>query len=203
MTLTSSGSEVNIGRIVDSANFSYFRCMRLLAIPLLLIMLLQAGGLMLICTVQRELVQAEMQRELNRPDAEVKKLVLSRKEYAAAKLNHFEIRHEGKMYDVRSRIFEDGRVLLEVIHDEKEESLFREIKKLVMHHDTHDTKLPKALKVLSGAYYTTAAKITIDPRVQYLSKEGFLLERKYPEDILMKVTSPPPEEFPFFKSVYS
>ena len=176
--------------------------MRLLAIPLLLIMLLQAGGLMLFCTVQREVVQAEMKRELARPDAEVKKLVLSRREYAAAKLNHFEIRHEGKMYDVRSRVFEDGQVVLEVIHDEKEESLFREIKKLVMHHDTHDTKLPKALKVLSGTFYTTAAKITIDPRVQYISKEHFLMESENPEDLLMKVSSPPPDGIPFSHFIY-
>ncbi len=98
-------------------------------IPLLLIILLQSGGISLYYKIQQSLAHNQAHHKLHKKNTRFHKLTLTLSEYHHSKVEHDEIRLNGKMYDVKSAKIVGNTVELQVIHDTEEETMFKEIRK--------------------------------------------------------------------------
>ncbi len=166
---------------------------RTVSLFLFLLLAFQAGGLLFIYSFQQQFIRQRMLKALEGNDERIEKLVLTKEVYRAAKVNHFEICMEGKMYDVKSVSMQDDTVELLAIHDKDEENILEEIRKLICH--SSDKKLPYS-NLLSGLSTLTYEKAGCFFTVPSFVKENRLsvqLRTVRPVSLSLPVICPPPE----------
>lgn len=125
-------------------------------ISLLLILLLQAGGMLLIYKIQQFSAQYKMSLAMNNNEASFEKLVINIDEYYKCRLNSREISYNGDLYDVKSlKLCGDSTELL-VLKDEKETALLEEIKEFLRKSNQSKKELPDHLQKLFSISYIAA-----------------------------------------------
>lgn len=171
---------------------------KLLALSLLFFLFAQSGGLLYLYSLQQEFVRAHMEAELNNPKAKFETLRMSLNDFKEGRKNAFEVKYQGKMYDVKGIQVFGNTVSMLALHDTKEESLMHEIKKLICHADDHTQALPDLLLKLSSLTYLSVGTQLNDSFLEcvapghplYLSPADYLIS----QDIFL----PPPERLSFF-----
>lgn len=160
---------------------------------LLILVFFQSGGLMLLFSVQQEMIREEMREEILRAESGSELLVLSVEEYMSAKVDSREIRWEGQMYDVVSVKKEEANVILKVLRDHKEETLLRSLKKIIRHGSEDKGRLLSGVLMLSFLPYLHTLHPVIQPGV-------FILNNSISHDWIPSLSSfngdfqgPPPE----------
>jgi hypothetical protein len=120
---------------------------------LLLLLILQSGGLFIAFKLQQYSAKAIMSMTMDRKETIYQPMTLSLTDYEKSLVEKNEIFYQGKMYDIKSKIFLGDSVDMMVIQDEKEEEIFKKVKKLL----THETKkIPDTiLHLLSLNYFQT------------------------------------------------
>lgn len=120
---------------------------------MLTIILLQAGGMLLVYKTQQFYVQEEMQQTLNSDKTQFQKIILSLRDYQKSQINAHEISVKGKMYDVKSvNISGDSGALL-VLNDSKEENILEKIKDFTEGTNRPNNDLPNQLQQLFSLNY--------------------------------------------------
>ena len=166
---------------------------KLLALSLLLFLFAQSGGLLNLYSLQQIFVQWQMEEELNNPNAKFEFISMSRHDFEKGRKNSFEVKWNGRMYDVKNIKFFGDSVSMLAIHDTKEETLLHEIEKLICHAEDKGHVLPSLLLKLSSltyissleqlVYFVKNKSLAICPF--YISPAAFLISQD--------VSSPPPE----------
>jgi hypothetical protein len=122
-------------------------------IVLIIILLLQSGGVLLIFQAQQCIVQYEMSEKLINGNASFEKVTLTVSEYKKYRIHSNEILFNGKMYDVKTATVKNNTVELLVIHDNEEEFILKKIKYAVKNSGLPDGKLPIQLFKLISLIY--------------------------------------------------
>jgi len=120
---------------------------------LLAILLLQAGGMLLIYKIRQFYVQHEMMLLVKNNETSVEKLVLTSEEYKKSRLNSREISYKGNMYDVKSVNISGDTVKLLVFKDAKEKILINEIKDFLHKSNESKKELPDQLQKFLSINY--------------------------------------------------
>ena len=161
-------------------------------IALLSILIIQAGGGLLIYKIQQYYVQMEMERALNNEETSFQQLTLSFNDFQKGKINAHEISFDGKMYDIRSIKISGDKVELLVINDTKEENIIENIKRSVNPNDQQNKGLPSQfVKLLTLVYVVPAT----DPDLLLQKKQRHIFVPFC--DIIVShksdITAPPPK----------
>ena len=167
---------------------------KFLAFSLLVFLLAQSGGLISLYSLQQQFVQDFMLEELNNPNAEFETIQLSKADFEKGRKNSFEVKFEGKMYDVKNIEFFGDSVRMLALHDVKEETILHEIEKMICHAEDQNGTLPVLILKLSTLLYLPA--IFADGNfIAKIEKQQNLF---FNEDVLCtsfkEITSPPPEK---------
>ncbi len=123
------------------------------SILLLSILLLQAGGLLVVFKMQQCYVWQEMQLSLKDNQTPFQKITLPFFDYQKSKINSHEISVNGKMYDVKSISLSDDKVELLVIHDSREENILQKIKDFAISTNQPNTDFANQLFQLLSLNY--------------------------------------------------
>ncbi len=163
------------------------------SISLLLLILLQIGGMLLVYQLQQRSVQQEMKQTLCNEPTRLEKITLSTKEYNSYKINAGEIAIDGKMYDVKSVKHSVHSVELWVINDQKEEHILQKIASFFHQNEAAPkSKFPNQLEQLFSLAYLLPENYS--PRFRATVANHF-----YPLTLLYNTTdhlfifTPPPE----------
>ena len=122
---------------------------------LLIILLLQTGGILLIFQVQQGYVQYQMSEKLKNDKLPFKKIILSLHEYEQCRVSSNEIAVDGKMYDFKSATFSDNSVELLAVHDAEEEGILEKINCILKTTGSPNTNFPLQLHQLLTLVYLT------------------------------------------------
>jgi hypothetical protein len=127
-----------------------------ISISLLLILLLQTGGMLMVYKIQQFSVQYKMSRAMNNNEASFEKLIFNLDEYYKCRLNSREISYNGDLYDVKSVKFCGAIAELLVLKDERETALLEEIKAFLHKSNQSKKELPDHLQKLLSINYIAA-----------------------------------------------
>ena len=128
---------------------------------LLIILFLQAGGMLLFNKVQHCFNSYKIQEALNDTETHFQKITLTYPAYLQSKIKSDEICVDGKMYDVKSMIIKDNKVELLVIHDSDEEKILKKIKAFFNNSTPENSKLPVQLQQLLTLNYLCQGPIKL------------------------------------------
>jgi hypothetical protein len=117
---------------------------------LLLLLILQSGGLYIAFKLQQYAAKSIMSMTMDREETIYQPMTLSRIDYEKSLVEKNEIYYQGKMYDIKSKTFSGDSVTMMVIHDEKEGKIFKKVRKLLTHGST---KTPDTLLRLLSLHY--------------------------------------------------
>lgn len=156
------------------------------------LLLLQAGGWLLCCEVQRMCAHNDMHRTIHRRNRPTAVLRLSVSEYNSHKVGKDELLLGGKMYDICSmRTVGIDELLLTVVRDKKEERAIANKNKVMGDKDS-DSQLPTVAVQLMEVVYVLPAMYALPvfwsqakASVAYLENSSFL--SRYPD-----IVAPPP-----------
>jgi hypothetical protein len=123
---------------------------------LLVILLLQTGGMLLIYKIQQFYVQYEMRLVVNDKETSFEKLILTIDDYKKSRFNSREISYKGNMYDVKSVNVTDNFAEVLVINDVKEKILLKEIKDFLHKSNQSKKELPDQLQKFLSINYLAA-----------------------------------------------
>ncbi|MBK7853422.1 MAG: hypothetical protein IPJ66_20445 [Bacteroidetes bacterium] len=125
-------------------------------ISLLTILLLQAGGLLLLFQIQQVRIQKSALHQLDSGSGKTEQIVLSEADFNSSKINDHELRMNGKLYDFRYISNSSGQIILNVFHDASEENLIDWIEALATSDGQQQGDLPAHLvKLLTTTYLIT------------------------------------------------
>lgn len=102
-----------------------------LYICLLGLLMLQAGGLMLLFQGRQQLIRMEVWQKLKLGSTRTEILCLSRSEFTENRVGNDELSLGGQMYDIRSVRFEDNEAQIEAFRDIEEENVLHTIRKML------------------------------------------------------------------------
>ena len=122
-------------------------------ILLLAILVIQAGGALLIFRFQQSCIQYQMSVALKAGKTSFTKLTLTVSEYQKSKVSSDEISYKGNMYDVRSANISGDRIELLVIHDSEEENILDKMSDFMNMPNPVGSKLPARLCELVSLNY--------------------------------------------------
>lgn len=159
---------------------------------LLTLLLLQAGGILLCYMAEQKLVRYEMKEKLENENAVFEKLILSKKDYNAAKRAHNELAFDQKLFDIKSKTFIGDSVHLLVINDTKEKQIEHKIEAYFAEDENPNSDQAKQIKKIFESHYLcpTQNEWRLANSWKYIS---------YPEwdttllPINLNTTSPPPQ----------
>jgi hypothetical protein len=123
-------------------------------IPLLLICLLQSGGMMFIYQFQQHEISEEVNLELDHGNLFLQTLTIPIGEFQKGRINEREFSRNGKMYDYKISLIHGSTIELLVFHDTKEESVLEKLKALVENTTKPGKDLPIKLRQLLSLTYT-------------------------------------------------
>lgn len=188
-----AGSKYQSDSDVFHSTLNSFQVTRKLACILLIIFSLQAGGWLMLHTVEQYFAQKVILSELNDPDTKFEKLILSVSEYEKGKLNSFEVIHHGKMYDVKSVQFSGDTVVLQVIHDKGEEDVLTEIRKLICHRSAKQSPSSSLLNKIMSVYFCKECLFPVVPFSIKLLGQTLVTNGEKIISAVYAVSTPPPE----------
>lgn len=167
---------------------------KILALSLLLFLFAQSGGLLNLYSLQQIFVQWHMEEELNNPNAVFESIRMSRSDFEKGRKNVFEVKWQGRMYDVKNIKFFGDSVSMLALHDIKEETVLHEIEKLICHAEDHNQVLPDLLLKLSSLTYLLGfVQTTCFVEQKSFANYPFYLSPAA-NLISQDVSSPPPEK---------
>ncbi len=166
---------------------------RILSVFLLLLLAFQAGGLLFIYCVQQQYIQHRMLSALSGNDDRLEKLILTKEVYYASKVNHFEICLDRKMYDIKSVVMQEESIELLAIHDEEEENILVEIRKLICNSSDKHLPYPQLLNKLLTVFYDQITFSGIVPEVLTLMNSSSSNDDVKLTFGIHVVFAPPPE----------
>ena len=134
-----------------------------------------------------------MLKALEGNDERIERLVLTKEVYRAAKVNHFEICMEGKMYDIKSVSMQGDTVELLAIHDKDEENILEDIRKLICHSSDKQLPYPKLLNNLLTMYYDQVLFSAIVPDILNLMNTSSSNDNVKLTFTIKNVSTPPPK----------
>jgi hypothetical protein len=140
---------------------------------LLAILLLQAGGMLLVYKIRQFFVQHEMMLLVKNSETSFEKLVLTSEEYQKSRLNSHEISFRGNMYDVKSVNISGDSVELLVINDAKEKNLVKDIKDFLNKSNQQKKELPDQLQKFLSLNFLSAQKESIIYIPSFFSSIGY------------------------------
>lgn len=79
---------------------------------ILLLLILQTGGLVMIGNLHQWLIKAEVWLDLEQEDENMNKIILSLDEFEKSRINTFEFKWKGEMYDFKSHQIQGDSVYL-------------------------------------------------------------------------------------------
>ncbi len=166
---------------------------KILALSLLLFLFAQSGGLLNLYSLQQIFVRAHMEEELNNPNAKFEFISMSLHDFEKGRKNSFEVKWNGRMYDVKNIKFFKDSVSMLAIHDTKEETVLHEIEKLICHAEDKNQVLPDLLLKLSSLTYLSGfIQTTYFAEQKSFANYPFYLS-PVANLISQDVSSPPPE----------
>jgi hypothetical protein len=122
-------------------------------IVLIILLSLQAGGLLVVYQVQQSALRHQMQQALKNPDTELEKLTLTLTQYCEGKRGEDELCLKGKMYDVKTVKFLNNEVTVLAASDTREDGIIADILDIVESDSETEHKFPKSLiELLTLAY---------------------------------------------------
>jgi hypothetical protein len=123
---------------------------------LLFILLLQAGGMLFIYTIEQRIVREEMVELLESDEGDFENLTLTLDEYKSSLVDEKEISIDGKMYDIKSVEYSGSHVKLIVVNDSKEEGILKGINNLTGRSNKQKDRVPGPLHQLRSLNYLAA-----------------------------------------------
>lgn len=120
---------------------------------LLVVLLLQAGGLLFIFNAEQGYVQHKMHKKLNSENTVFEKLTLTLAEFQKCRVNSSEVLFHDNMYDFKSVSFIGDKVELLVIHDKEEGIILEIIENLVNNTSPQSKDVPNQLQKLISLVY--------------------------------------------------
>jgi len=159
---------------------------------LLFILLLQAGGLLLVYKVQQHFVRFRMARAIENEQSLTEQLTISIMQFQESRINKKEILFRGNMYDIKSCIFSGDSVFLVVINDTREKKIMEKIKVLAGQKNHQSRDIPnKIIKLCTLDYIIPAAfKSNI---YNDFSEEKYPAYKEDHLSIEQDILSPPPK----------
>jgi hypothetical protein len=159
---------------------------------LLFILLLQAGGLLVVFRLQQNIIRHRMARIIESEPSNTESLTISLEEYKDCRVDRREICYKGHLYDIVSLQYTQNGVELKVIPDTREEAIAGKVR-LLEEQDKNRQKqdLPQQVLKFNSQVY-------LSPGTQDNPIIHDAIEIKYPvlrEDnyfIYRKTLSPPP-----------
>ena len=156
-----------------------------------LLILLQARGLLLICTIHQSYVQQEMTNKLNDCETAIEEITITLKANETFKNPGKEFIVDGKMYDVKSISVDGNKVHLLVIHDTEEESILSLINNLI--NNTSSSKNPLSVQLdllLSMIYLQELVDFDFTNAENILPSFQLYIKKSFSADT--EILSPPP-----------
>ncbi len=95
------------------------------------------------------------------PDEEFETFVFTLEEYQKIKVNGFEVKIDGKMYDHSAPKFEDGKVILFARHDKDEDNLISFITNIVNSSNEDKKPVPSQLLSFFNLTYLSPLQLTL------------------------------------------
>ena len=159
-------------------------------IALLLILLLQTGGMVLIFKVQQCIAHFEMKHAISNNATSSQTFSLSLSDFKN-KINENEFLIDGKLYDVISFSITGNNVQLVVINDKKEEDILEKIKGFTAGISKH-SKLPTQLVQLLALTYILP-NYSSKSVLQQIPEQKYVLLCVNVFSVPSEVSSPPPK----------
>ena len=122
-------------------------------ILLTLLLVLQAGGLLVWYEVKQGVVRYQQHRRSMKADAPRQLLVLTAEAYQKARVRKRDVKVDGKMYDVVSVVRQGGHVYVTAVRDHKEERVLHRIATIAGHTQDGSSMLPDGLLRLLSIVY--------------------------------------------------
>ncbi len=163
-----------------------------LYISLLVLLIMQSGGLFVVLKMQQYTAKAIMHNQIRRSGNDIQHLRLCESDYNKCIVDNKEIYYKGKRYDVVCLTKAGDSIDMSVIHDEKEGNVVKRMKDFFAKSDDGSKKTPQELiRLLTLDYLQTAhpdISIVFYPFTTYKSPfiEGLIMRNT-------EVFLPPPE----------
>lgn len=163
-----------------------------MALFLFLLLWIQVAGIYLFFVVRLAQVHEESRDRLKeKPLEELERLDLTETEYKEARVNHREVKLNGKMYDIGRMVRESGKVILYVEHDEAEDDLLAFVEEIWKNSQQDQKPLPSFINHLFTSIYLLPHSVTAVGRVGKEIIPFSLSVNHYPSLVLIKDTPPP------------
>jgi hypothetical protein len=107
------------------------------------VLLLQGGGFMFLLLFQQLALKAEMHAEIQNGSLKLEQIELSLSDYQNALVDDGELSLNDKMYDIKSKVVINDRVLLTVVNDIREENIIQEMKDFLRRTCRNNKSLPE------------------------------------------------------------
>ncbi|MFZ1808564.1 MAG: hypothetical protein WAU36_15130, partial [Cyclobacteriaceae bacterium] len=158
----------------------------------LTILLTHLIGFYVYFVVRQGQIRQEMRESIGSlPDEEFETFVFTVEEYQKIKVNGFEVKIDGKMYDHSTPKFENGKVTLFARHDKDEDDLISFITKIVNSSDQDKKPVPSQLLSFFNLTFLSPQQLTFviqqDKIQSFDCYSSNLLTQYFP------VESPPPQ----------
>jgi hypothetical protein len=159
---------------------------------MLLLLIMQSGGLFMVLKMQQYAAKAVMQSSISCEANISRHLRIYGDDYIKSIVDNKEIFYQGKLYDVISMAKGADSVDLTVIQDEKEGSIFKRIKYLFTSSEDSNKKTPQELiRLLSLDYLQTS-----HPYISIVFYPYITYKTPFVEGVIIRSTEvflPPPE----------
>lgn len=163
-----------------------------ISIFLLVILLIQTGGLLVIFKIEQSYIKGKMHVALNNSKTRFRKITLSLSDYQKNNINTEEIIVDGKMYDIKSITITDNKVELLVIHDIDEENIIEKITRTANQDKaTKGNLVCKLRKFVSLNYLSTNQPAT--PQIVKSSNNIFYCNHSKLVSTVADISNPPPQ----------
>lgn len=156
---------------------------------LLTLILLQAGGLLLVYKVQQGYIRHHMAELMEERTSRFIELDLSATDYQNARISTSEICYNGKMYDVKDVSIHEGRVILRVMNDAREEDVLQKIRSVSQ--DKKEQELLEQLMKLFAQVYTPVS-IHYAVAIASITQPYYRIYMERPESLPQPTFYPPP-----------
>lgn len=159
---------------------------------LLLVLLLQAGGMFFICRLKQEHIRFYMERFLESEEANFETLLLTKTEYRNCLVEEDEIFYMNSMYDIKSLIVDGDKVHIIAVNDTNETGILDIIKKIAGASGHNNQQLPKPLQQLMTLLFMAPSPLQLNCS---RNAEPFHFQPLYNFETLQysEITTPPPQ----------
>jgi len=159
---------------------------------ILLLLILQTGGLVMIGNLHQWLIKAEVWLDLEQEDENMNKIILSLDEFEKSRINTFEFKWKGEMYDFKSHQIQGDSVYLMARKDDDENHVLKCLMHLLRESQGNDQcLLLQFVKWLSIPYTCPDAEWLVFIEHFKPRKNFWYIDRLY--FVLTELNTPPPK----------